>query len=179
MTVPGPAIRQYDISGRRFPVAATPLTQTQQTQAVPVSRQPEVEPVFGVSREFLLSWSLVVAGNSTAALFTVDGANNVTGGAAFQLPEVTRARISGVIIEGDTGAAAGTPILQFSIRADVIGNQRIQGWEAVNLPTRGGVVNMGIEPFTIVPSGYFFGAFVQNLDANQHYAAITIQGWTI
>lgn len=164
-----------DISGISFPGNATPLgTPSPGTPAVVVARGPEFEPPPG-AQEFILSWSIVAPNNATSQLFTVDGQGNVSAGAAFQLPVNTKARISGVIVEGDT--TLGTPILQFSIRTTQDGQVRLPGWSGVNLPGRGGIVNMGIEPFTIVPVGAFFGAFVVNSDAAPHYAAITLQGW--
>lgn len=174
--MPGPLIRSRDISGIRYPENAQPLSNQSTGQAVPVSRPPEIEPGPN-AHEFLLSWSVLVAGNSTAQLFTLDGSGNVTAGAAYRLPDNTRARLSGVVVEGES--PLGTPVLQFSIRIDPNGGQRLPGWEAVNLPGRGGVSSLAIEPFTIIPPATFFGGFVQNLDGAQHYAAITIQGWTI
>lgn len=179
MTAPtGPLIRTRDISGNRFPKGQQPLGDSASTaNAVPVSRPAEFEPLTGVSQEFIISFSTVVANNSTAALFTVDGAGNVLSGAARLLAPNTRARVSGVIIEGDT--ILGIPVLFFSLRADILGTQRYTGWEGVGLPGRGGIVNVGIEPFTIIPQGNFFGAFVQNTDGAPHYASIIMQGWTI
>lgn len=164
-----------DISGIELPGNATPLgTPTNNAPAVIVARGPEIEPPPG-AQEFILSYSIVAAAAASSQLYTLDGQGNVLAGAAFQLPVNTKARISGVIIEGDT--ILGTPILQFSIRTTQDGQVRLPGWGGVNLPGRGGIVNMGIEPFTVIPSQSFFGAWVQNLDAAPHYAAITLQGW--
>lgn len=165
-----------DISGNPIPLTAKPLTDASGAP-VTVNRPPEIEPPASSSREFILSWSIVAASSATSPLFVLDGSGNVIAGAAILLPQNTKARIAGVIIEGETGVAAGTPLLTFSLRTDPQGQQRLPGWENVNLPTRGGIVNMGIEPFTVIPVGYFIGAFVQNVDVSNHYAAITIQGW--
>ena len=169
--------KRRDISGFRLPTVSAPTGASATPQApIIVQNPPELQPSPD-SPEFIISWSLVVAGNSSAALYTLDANNNVTAGAALDLPDNTRARIAGVIIEGDT--ILGTPVLQFSIRSDPLGQYRLRGWNGVNLPGRGGIVNMGIEPFTVVPVGSFFGGWVQNTDAAPHYAAITIQGWLL
>jgi hypothetical protein len=170
-------VRRRDISGLTLPKTATPLGNPQNSApAVIVARGPEIEPPPG-AQEFILSWSIIAPNGVTSQLFTLDAtpAQNVTNGAAFQLPDNTRARISGVIIEGES--IAGTPVLQFSIRTTKDGQTRLPGWAGVNLPGRGGIVNMGIEPFTLIPTASFFGAFVTNSDGAPHYAAITIQGW--
>lgn len=167
-------VRPRDISGLPLPARSAPLAQAQGAPPVVVSRPAEIEPGPG-AQEFILSWSVVVNGGATAQLFTVDAQGNVTNGAAFQLPDNTRARISGVIIEGET--ILGTPVLQFSIRTTQDGQRRLAGWQGVNLPGRGGIVSMAIEPFTVVPVNSFFGAFVTNSDAGPHYASMTIQGW--
>ena len=169
--------QRHDISGFNLPTVSAPTGASATPQApIIVQNPPELQPSPN-SPEFILSWSLVVAGNSSAALYTLDANNNVLAGAAMALPDNTRARIAGVIIEGET--VLGTPILQFSIRADPLGQQRLRGWGGVNLPGRGGIVNVGIEPFTIVPVGSFFGGWVQNTDGAPHYASIMIQGWLL
>lgn len=168
-------VRRRDISGNTLPVESAPLASSASGAAeVVVGRPPEIEPSPS-AQEFILSWSIVAAAASTSSLFTVDAAGNVTAGAAMQLPPNTKARISGVIIEGES--ILGTPILQFSIRTTQDGQVRLPGWQGVNLPGRAGVVSMAIEPFTVVPVGSFFGAFVTNSDPGPHYAAMTIQGW--
>lgn len=168
-------VRSRDISGIPLPARSAPLASAQGAPPVVVGRPPEIEPGPG-AQEFILSWSVVVAAGSLGTqLFTLDGQGNVLAGAAFQLPANTRARISGVIIEGET--VLGTPVLQFSIRTTQDGQVRLPGWQGVNLPGRGGVVSMAIEPFTVVPVNSFFGGFVANSDAGPHYAAMTIQGW--
>lgn len=168
------ATARSDISGFELPRSAIPNADTA-NPPITVNRQPEIEPP-SWAKEYLIAYSIVAAPLATSQLFVLTG-TVVTAGAALQLPENQKARIDGVLIEGDTGPTPGTPLLQFSLRTTPDGQQRLSGWETVNLPTRGGIVNLAIEPFTIISAGYFLGAFVQNFDVSSHYAAIMIRGW--
>jgi hypothetical protein len=167
--------KRYDLSGKELPYVGGDLGPSAPQQPPVVVQFPtNLQPSEG-SPEFIVAYSLVAPAGATTALFTLDGANNVTNGAALKLPENARARISGVVLEGDT--ILGAPILQFFIGADTVGQKKLGGWAGVNLPGRGGIVAIGIEPFTIVSPGSFFGGFVKNTDAGPHYAAMIIQGW--
>lgn len=173
MTLP-PLIRPTDIAGKRFPKSTSLGAGQSAAQAIPVSRPPEIEPPLGAV-EFILTFSALAAGNATTPLFTVDAGGNPTGGAAFKLNDVNKARISGVLFEGES--PLGNPVLFFSLRTDPNGNQRWSPFGNIGLPARGGITSIGLEPFTIMPAGYFFGAFVQNTDGASHYASVVIQGW--
>lgn len=168
---------RFDISHTRLPKAASALgAPSVNAPPIPVSRPPEYEPPPGTP-EIIISWSIIAPGVSTSPLFTSDANGNVTAGAALKLPDNTRARISGVVIEGDT--PLGTPVLTFSLRGDVNGATRIPGWGGVALPGRGGITSLGLDVWTIIPVGSFFGAFVVNSDGAAHYAAITVLGWLL
>jgi len=171
MTIP---IRDRDISGNRLP----PPRATGQDYAggVLTIRPPQFEPPPG-AREFIASFSVLAPGGGVLTpLFTLDGNGNlVLPSCAVQLPQDTTARISGVTIGGDTNV--GTPILTFSIR-DKSGQRAYGGWDAIGLPGRGGVVAVGIEPFTVIyESSAFFGGWVINTDAGNRYAEMMMQGW--
>lgn len=168
----GISIRPRDISGANYP---PPTSQGGQQTFLQI-RPPQFEPG-PTAREFIVSFSVLAAGGGVStALFVLDGNGNlVVPSAAVQLPPDTVARISGVSIGGDTNV--GAPILTFSIR-DKSGNLILPGWEGVGLPGRGGIVAVGLEPYTFVTSpGSFFGGFVVNTDPGPKYAEMMIQGW--
>lgn len=168
---------RHDISGAELPTNNAALGNAPgASNPVQVVFPPDVQPNQDAS-QFILSWSLLAPANATTPLFVLDVNNNIVNGAAMQLPSNTRARIAGVVIEGET--PLGNPVLQFSIRTSIDGSQRLNGWGGVNLPGRGGIVSLGIDTFVVVPTGSFWGVFVQNSDAAQHYAAVTIQGWLL
>ena len=171
MTLP-PIIRGRDIGGARFPKSTQLATAT--AAAVPVVQPPNIVPREGAV-EFIKAFSILVPGNTTQAMFTVDAAGNPTGGAAMLLAQNNKARISGFLMEGES--PLGSPVLFFSIRTDPQGNQRWQPFDSIGLPARGGISSIGLEPFTVIPAGYFFGAFVQNTDGAAHYASVVMQGW--
>lgn len=164
-------IRGRDISGISFP----PRSQTAEGQVFVQIRPPQFEPPDG-AREFIVSSSALVNGvGALTALFTLVNDVLTVPSAAIQLPEDTQARISGVSIGGDT--TVGAPILTFSIR-DKSGQKVVPGWEGIGLPGRGGIVAVGLEPFTrITAPGSFFGGWVVNTDAGPRYAEMMIQGW--
>lgn len=119
MTLP-PLIRARDISGARYPKGAQLAAQSSQV-AVLVERSPEIEPPSGAV-EFIKTWSVLAPGAATTPLFTVDAGGNVIAGAAVQLPTISRARISGILFEGES--PLGNPVLFFSIRTDPNGQSR-------------------------------------------------------
>lgn len=166
-----------DISGYRFPAADQSGGQV--TQGVVLQlRPPWFEPPDG-SKEFSLAYSLSAPGAGVLTpLFTLDGIGNVTAGVGLQLPPNTQARINNVAIGGDTGAVPGPPQMLFSIRLDRTGQSVLPGWESVGLPSRGGVVTVGFEPFTrITNAGTFLGGFVINNAGGPLYAEMIVTGW--
>lgn len=166
--------QRYDISGIPLPTVGGSLGPSAPAAAPVVVQFPgQLQPPENAP-EFILSWSVIAPAGATTPLFVLDANGNVTNGAAMYVPDNSRARIAGVIIEGET--ILGTPILQFFI-ADRIGTARLRGWSGLNLPGRGGIVALAVEPFTVAPSNSFFGAWVTNNDAGPHYASMIMQGW--
>ena len=167
--MPTPA-RQRDISSNRFPDP-----NQQGTQTVLQIRPPQFEPPPG-AREFIVSYSVMAAGaGASTPLFVLVTDVIQIPSAAVQLGQDEQARISGVSIGGDT--PTGAPVLTFSIR-DKIGQAFLPGWEGIGLPGRGGIVAVGLEPYTFIQTpGIFFGGWVVNTDAGARYAEMMIQGW--
>jgi hypothetical protein len=173
MTAP---IRTRDISGRPFP--PVDYGPGNPGSVVLQIRPPWFEPPDG-SKEFTVSHSLNAPGGSVATqLFTLDVNGNITGGCAIKLPPNTQARINNVAVGGDTGGVTGIPQLFFSIRTSPDGQSFVPGWESLGLPGRGGVVNVGFEPFTrVTNAGSFFGGFVVNTSGGPLYAEMIMTGW--
>lgn len=167
-------IRERDISGIRFPKGS----QGGEAGGVVTYRPPVFEPPYPGAREFLVSFSALVPGaGAVTALFTLAGDGSVVvPSCAVRLPQDNQARISGVSVGGDTNV--GNPILTFFIGADPTGQKRVPGWDGYGLPGRGGIVAVGLAPYTwITEPGSFFGGFVINTDAAPKYAEMTMVGW--
>ena len=182
MTYP---VRPFDISGNEFPLEyGTPGGGGNGgggggfPSTVINYRPPQFEPP-PTAREFIVGFSVIAAANATTALFTLDANGNPNvPSAALALGSGQIARISGISIGGDTGASAGGVTLTFFLSNTRDGTQRLPGLDAIPLPSRGGIVSVGFDMFTVIDNpGSFFGGFVASTDPAPRYADMLIQGW--
>jgi hypothetical protein len=175
------ASRPYDISGNLFPpdyASSSGGAGDASASLVTTIRPPRFEPPDG-AREFIIGFSLIAAAGATTALFTLDANGNPNiPGAAIQLASGKIARISGILVSGDTGAASGSPLLTFFLSNSKDGTSRIPGLDAIPITADGGIVGEAFDVFTVIDNpGSFFGGFVVNADVAPRYASMLLQGW--